>query len=327
MVHDGHTMRPSIRASTSARAVSIAAALSAVACTTRTPNSPPKEPPARQIVVTEGRVSLRTSPYIELHTWLAAAAKTDADIGLELAPAKSAYVRSLANDDADELLERSLKALSTCSDDRCAMAAVAETGFGYAYARALPVFLAKHWLTRAEAAWAGIEASHAALGVAAEAIFARAAGELGVAWPDRAIAIDVVSEAPPPARAALLPVGLATSGTCFARAAKNADARLRDARVVDCLLVRALLDEGASSPLRATLVRELGPHDGARAWSLLVVHVVAAIVTGWEPNHVSAYRRSAAAAERDVLEWLAHDWRASAEPHDAFAARYVARWQ
>lgn len=320
-------MRESFGASTSGLCGLAVVALCVASCAERHLPPPPREIPPRQLIVTDGRTALRANAYVELHLWLAASAKTDAALDPELEPAKRAYKRSLANDDDDALLDRTSRALSACEDDRCAIAAVMPTGFGHAYERALPIFVARDWTERATAAWVGIEAAHATLGPEAEAIFMRTATELGVEWPDHAVPIDFVSETPTPSRAALLPRALATRGPCFVREPR-ADERLRSARILDCMLVRALLDETASSPVRRVLVRELGAREGERAWSLLVVHAAWAIIAGWEPKHVSVDRRAATAIEEASLAWLAREWRGSrAEPLEAFATRFVARWR
>jgi hypothetical protein len=258
-------------------------------------------------MVTDGRVVLRASAYVELHLWLAASAKNDSDIEHELEPAKRAYARSLANDDDDALLERTTRALAGCADDRCAFAAVAPTGFASAYERALPEFVRTHWLERAKTAWVAIERSHNVLEEAAEALFARAAADLSVSWPEH-VSIDVVSEAPPASRAALFAKALATQSMCFAGSVKTESDRLRDARVLDCLLVRSLLDPQVKSPIRESLVRQLGEERGGRAWELVVVHVAAGIVRGWEPKHASVDRRSAESVDGRRLEWLAKNW-------------------
>ncbi|MDF2696790.1 MAG: hypothetical protein K0S65_5173 [Labilithrix sp.] len=337
-MEEGHTMQHGIGASTTRILALTIAAFCAASCSrppVRPP--PPRDPPARALVVTEGRISLRASAWVELHAWLASAARTGEELEGELEPARRTYARSLQDDDEDALLDRTTHALSSCANDRCSSAALAAEGFGHSYDRALPVFVARSWLSRASVAWTGIEASHAALGAtgpAAEAIFARAASDLGMGWPDSPVIVDVVSEAPPLGRAALLPAALATRGSCFmrARTAERGDPQLDHARVLDCVLVHALhapRDEppGAGA-LHAALVRELGSHDGERAWSLLVIHEVAAVVTGWEPKHRSVYRRSAEAVEPSMLEWLAKQWRgARSEPFDAFAPRYAARWR
>jgi phage baseplate assembly protein W len=279
-------------------------------------------------------VTLRTSAYVELHLWLAATAKSGAEVDRKLEPAKAAYRRSFENDDEDALLARTTRELAACSDDRCAIAAVASQGFGPAYARALSSFATRRWRDRATTAWIGIEVAHAALGSpAAEALFERAAAELGVRWPERPVPVDFVSEAPPPGRTALAPAALATKSACFVpgRGSKGKDDRsVSDARVIDCVLVHGLLatPDAMRGPLYDTLVRELGDRDGSRAWTLVAIHGAAAIVQGWEPRHRSVHRRAAEAVEGTMLDWLANEWRgASGEPVEAFAVRYAARWR
>ncbi len=271
-------------------------------------------------MVTDGHVALRANAYVELHLWLAASAKEDGDIARELEPAKRAYARSLAADDDDALLDSTTRALAECSDDPCAFAAVAPTGFGHAYERATPEFVRRHWFGRAKTAWVGIERSHNVLDGSAEAIFARAATDLSAKWPEH-VAIDVVSEAPTPSRTALFARTLATQSTCFARSLAKESDRVGDARVLDCLLVRGLVDPKVKSPVRDALVRQLGETRGERAWALLVVHVAAGIVRGWEPMHASVDRRSASIIEARRLEWLAKNW---SGPDDLGA--WVGQW-
>lgn len=332
-------MRHGIRASTTTLLTLAVAAFCAASCAQRPPLPPPPGPPARALMVREGRISLQVTAYVELHAWLATAARTGAEVDPALETARLAYARSLRDDDDDVLLERTARALSACADDRCSSTAVASEGFGHAYDRALPHFVARTWADRASAAWVGLEASRAVLGAigpAADAIFTRAASDLGLTWPDHPVPISVVSEAPPVGRAALAPVALSTRGRCFFRdraTGRGPDEGVDQARILDCLLVHALSavqgeDAALAGPLHDTLVRELGPHDGERAWSLLIIHSAATIVTGWEPKHRSVHRRSAEAVELSMLEWLAKEWRgARAEPLDAFAARYAARWR
>lgn len=331
-------MQHGIRASTTGSFVAAFFAFCVASCARHTPPPPPSEPPARAVAVTDGRVSLRTSAYVELHLWLAAAARMGEELPAELEPARRAYVRSLQDDDEDVLLERTTRALSACSDDRCSSTAVASEGFGRSFDRALPAFTERAWLPRASAAWTAIEAAHAVLGAtgpAAEALFTRAAADLGMRWPDEAVPVDVVSDTPPVGRRALVPVALAARGRCFVRE-RRADElpaeRVSRARLLDCVLVHALLAVRRAElggALRGALVQELGEHDGERAWSLLVIHAAAAIVTGWEPRHRSPYRRSAEAVEAPMLEWLAKEWRgtSASETPEAFASRYAARWR
>ncbi len=328
-------MRHGIRASTTEAFTVVIFAFCIASCARHVTHPPPSQPPARCLVVNDGRVSLRTSAYTELHLSLAAAARMDEQAPPELEPARRAYVRSFADDDEDLLLDRTTRALSACSDDRCASTAVAPEGFGHAFDRALPGFVERAWLPRASVAWTAIEAAHAVLGAtgpAAEALFARAASDLGVTWPDSAVPVDIVSEAPPLGRRALVPVALSARGSGFARPRDQAAAeRVGRARLLDCILVHALLATRApdhTGPIHQKLAKALGPHDGERAWSLLVTHAVAAVITGWEPRHRSVYRRSAEAVEAPMLDWLAKEWRgASSSDPDAFAARYATKWR
>ncbi len=139
----------------------------------------------------------------------------------------------------------------------------------------------------------------------------------------------------PVGRHALVPVALAARGRCFTRprAADELPAeRVGRARILDCILIHALLAIRApelTGAIHRGLVVALGPDDGERAWSLLVIHAAAAVVTGWEPRHRSVYRRSAEAVEAPMLEWLAREWRggSGAEAPATFASRYAARWR
>ncbi len=337
-------MRHGTRASTTDLVAVAIFAFCVASCakdTSPPPRPPPSQPPARSLVVTDGRVSLRTSAYVELHLWLAAAARLGEEVPQELEPTRRAYARSLQDDDEDLLLERTTRALSACNDDRCSSTALAPEGFGRSFDHALPAFVERSWMPRASAAWSAIEAVHAVLGAtgpAAEALFARTADDLGLTWPERAVTVHFVSDTPPVGRRALFPVALGARGSCFKRprAADELPAeRVGRARILDCVLAHALLavsDPEHDGGLHRDLVDALGPHDGERAWSLLVVHAVSAVVTGWEPRHRSVYRRSAEAVEAPMLEWLAKEWRTGAT-HDAtdrrqtFAPRYAARWR
>lgn len=317
---------------------------------------PPARPPARQIVVTDGRISLRTSAYLELHAWLTAMAregmpdeersdesklsqviKNDAE-GLRgdrtqpepaIGAAVRAYRRSIEDDDDDEIVSVIGKRLAACATDACAAEALALRGFGRSYERALPVFIERHWLERATATWAGVEAAHAAIagGPIAEALLDRARADLGIVSTSQ-LDVDFVSRTPPVGREALIPSAISARGSCFRRELDEPKGQtgdhLANARLLDCLLVRLLLASQPSSPL---LSSKLGEKNGTRAWALLVIHAAAAIVTGWEPRHVSVDRRSARAVESRTLEWLAREWRgARGESPDAFIQRYVEAW-
>lgn len=254
---------------------------------------------------------------------LAEAAKSDTDIGSALDAARNDYVRALQDDAEDIVLTRSTAALVACDDVRCAGAALASEPFGERFRQALPDFTAIYWSERATAAWAGIEAAHASLGPASEQLLANATASLGITWPEAPVVVDVVAGAPPPSRAALVPMALSTRSRCFVRGRKE-DLSLGDARLLDCVLVHALIHAQSSS--RDELVRRLGPRDGERAFTLLVIHAAAVLVTGLERKHVSIYRHGAATVEPDRLAWLSTQWVATREPPGTFAIRYAAMW-
>jgi hypothetical protein len=269
-------------------------------------------------------VALQASAWVELHLWLAALAKDESPPKGTTEPAARAYARSLEHDEADLELERVTGALSNCADATCAEKAVAPFGFGSAYTRLLPSFLTTKWQERAVIAWAGIEASHAALGPEADALFDRVAHDLGFAWPPEPAVVPVVAETPAPGPVALVRVALDARGGCFVRHARDSE-RLRAARVVDCLMTRAIFSLGPTCAIRSTLLRDLDAGSAERAWRLLVIHVVAATVTGWEPRHGSVYRQSSMAVEPRTLEFLTKAW--PSENEAAFAAKYVAHWR
>ncbi len=310
----------------SASVVLFTAALGA--CARSRPPPPPREPPARVLAVGLDQISLRANAYVELHCWLAAAAR-----GASLPPpgldaAIGPYRRALSDDDADELLARTTRALSECTDDRCAEGALANAPFGGAFARALPRFSDRSWSERAGASRAAIEIARAVLTEETDALVRRLEDDLAIARPHDPAPVDVVAEAPPPGQDAIVPVVLAAHGTCFAKA--EAGGRAQEARILDCVLVQAMRGLRSRSTLAAVLERELGPREAARAWDALVSHAVAATLTAWEPRHLSPMRRSALATEPRVLEWLAESWRARAsgeQPAQAFAARYAEAWR
>src|SRR5688572_7083077 len=140
-------MRASVRASAAMAFFTFSA------CAERRPLPPPREPPARILATTFDRVSVRANAYVELHAWLASAARSDAEVPPELANAKNAVGRELKRDDTDEHLARVGKALSSCADDRCA-ARAALVMYGPSYTEALPAFITHHWAQRAGAAHA-----------------------------------------------------------------------------------------------------------------------------------------------------------------------------
>lgn len=280
--------------------------------------TPPRQAPARVITVTDGRLSLVASAYLELHGALAAAAREGG--GSLPEPARAAYARVLRDDDEETVLGRTTRALLRCESDACARAAVEPEGFGGAYARDLPRFAETEWPERSRVAWSGIEASAAALGPAGEALTDRAASQLGLRWPDRPVRVAIVGTAPSPARGALVPSMLEAGGSCFVRVSKSDGDRR--ARLLDCILVQVLV--AVPSEARDRLERQLGARDGWRAYQILAAHVSALVVTAWHPSHTSVVRRSLAAVEARTVEWLAKEWRPS-EP--ASLERYATFWQ
>jgi hypothetical protein len=220
-------------------------------------------------------------------------------------------------------------ALSACVDDACALrkAGALPTAEASDFARALPIFLATDWSAHAETLFTGIAAAHAALvddnGVGSDVLAERVASDLGLPWPEAAVAVDLVSDFPRGPQH-IVPPFLAVRGRCF----RDTRPRLREAAIVDCVLVHAVLGERQPSLLRAALVRELGVAAGERAWELVVVHAVAVVVTGWQREHVSVYRAEAMADDNAMLEWLGHEWRGMGkESPDGFAGRFAAAWR
>lgn len=305
-------MRGPVTASASVAIVTAAL----LACGAKPAAPPPREPPPRLLSVTLENVALRENAYVELHAWLAAAARhtTAPPPGLEREV--EGYRRALADDEDDALLARTTAALAACTDDRCAEEALALTPLARPFGRALPAFVRRFWAAHVRVARHAIEIARKSIDAETDALLARIEGDLGITRPSRPPAVDVVAVSPPAGRAALVPVVLAARSSCFEKTTRS--------RVVDCVLVRLVLAERTKSPLAADLERELGVREGARAWSVLAIHAVAATLTAWEPKHVSPARRSAAAVERATLEWLAESHRPR-EP--GFAARYAAAWR
>ena len=281
-----------------------------------TPHAPrPRDPPPRVLVVGLEQVALRTSAWVELHAWLAAAGRGGRETGdAELDPAAHAYAAVLADDPRDELLGRTTRALASCDDERCARAAVSGTSFAAGYLAALPGFLDRHWAERAAKARAGMEVARAALGEELEPLVASLSRALAIDWPRSPPVVDVVADAPEPGRDAPIRALLAAQGSCFT-GARDESERMHDAHIMDCVLVHAVLRLAARSEMA------LEP----RAWTALVVHAVATVVTAWEPRHVSVLRRSAEAVMPEELEWLAREWpsRLRGEPARGFAKRYA----
>lgn len=287
---------------------------------------PVTEPPPRSIAVSEGPVVLRSTAWVELHTWLGAAAEDDRELPDAFAPARATY-RS-GHDFA-----KVTRALARCEDERCALAAVADEPYGNAYRLALPAFHDAMWRTRSESAWAAIEATHAAFGPEAIALFDRFASELEMKWPRDPVAVAMVAEEREVGEHELLAPAVASSGGCFARP-RNETAHRRDARTLDCLLVRAALEAPALSATEARLLEVLGPADGRRAWTVLVIHAAATMMNAWG-HHASVDRATAARAEPKVLAWLAEEWKGRSMPVRGeepprlamFIDRYIAAWK
>ncbi len=290
---------------------------------------PPSRVPPRVLVVGLEQIALRTTAWVELHAWLAAAARSHADMGdPELDAAARGYVTALAGDSRDELLARTSHVLEACDDERCARAAVTGTTFAQPYLAALPGFLARHWTERAGAARDAMEEARAAMAPEVDALVTIVARDLAVDWPVTPPVVTFVAAAPEPGADAPIRVLLGARGSCFGREAKESD-HMHDARIVDCVLGHALLRLEGRSALGIALERELAAHgrteERRRAWMALVAHAVATTVTAWEPRHASALRRSAAVVMPATMEWLAEEWpaRLRGEAPASFARRYV----
>lgn len=298
------------------------------ACAPSRPPPPPREPPARVMTVGLDWISLRASAYVELHAWLAAAARGASSPPRGADAAVAVYRRALDDDEADELLARTTQALARCSDDACVETALDGTPLLRAFPRSLPRFAAEAWTTRAATSRAAIEIARAALSEDTEALARRLERDLAIASPHGPVRVDVVVEAPPPGREAIVPLVLAARSTCFAKA--EGGLRVQNTRIIDCVLVQAMRALRGESTIAQALERALGPREGARAWDVLAAHAVAATLTAWEPKHVSPMRRSAMAIEPGVLGWLAERWRvrASGEQDAAsFATAYAEAWR
>jgi len=212
------------------------AAAALAGCAHAAPRHPPeRRPPPHVLAVGIDQVTLRTTAWVELHAWLAA---------------QGTYKQALAaDDDRDEQLGRTTRALEACDDERCARAAVDGTPFARAYLATLPGFLARDWSERAATARAGIELARAALGPEVEALVARLAQDLAIDWPTPPPVVDIVSDAPEPGREAPIRVLLSARSSCFARSRAESE-RMHDARVVDCVLTVSAWEPTHSSVLR-----------------------------------------------------------------------------
>lgn len=275
--------------------------------------APPSKPPPPVLVVGFERLALRTTAWVELHAWLASAARGQVELPEpELEGAARAYREVLLDDERDEAVTRTARALETCDDQRCAEDAVKGTRFAKPYLQALPGFLARHWTRRALLARSAVEGARAALGEeTVDPLITRLGKDLALEWPEAPAVVDIVGDAPAPGRDAPIRMLLATHGQCFA-GATGETASVHDARIIDCVLAYATLRLDSRSALAVALAKELRElhheDDFGRAWTALVVHAVATVVTGLEPRHTSPLRRSASAAMPQVMEWLTHEW-------------------
>ena len=263
---------------------------------------------------------------MELHAWLAAIARGRTAGPKDFEPAAERYGAALRDDETDALLWRSSRALATCNADACAAKVLDATSLGIPFNAAYGAFVDRFWAERSATAQAGVGVARAAMSRGElDPLLTRVAEDLVLSWPDVAT-VDVVAEAPPPARHAVLPIALGAKGSCFLRGDHEDHDRVYNTRVLDCVLTHAALGLGDRSRLFAAIAREVPVQEAERAWELLVVHGVAATVTAWEPHHVSVYRRAVEAVEPKALVWLAENWkwRASGEAVEAFAARYAA---
>lgn len=284
------------------------------------PTTPEKSLP-RILLVETPHVSLRTSAWVELHTWIAAVARSPREEeDPEIDEAAKGYVAALASDAPDELLGRTTSALAACTDDDCARAALAGTPFAEAYAGTLPGFLAKQWAEHATQARSGLEVARAAMSAEVGPLVKQIARDLAIDWPAAPPVVDLVTEAPLPGAEAPVGVVLATrGGGCLSKHRDEAQ-RVRDARIVDCVLVRAVI--GLRE--RSEIGRETSIDRGK--WAALVVHAVATATTAWEPAHESVLRGSAEKNMPEAMAWLAREWpsRLHGEAAAAFAKRYAA---
>ena len=336
-----NTMRGSPGASDSALrlglalTIVLATALAGCPYAARKPGAaqlPERKAPPRVLVVRLEQVSLKASAWVELHSWLAASARASSEVGdPDLDAAARGYGGALADDERDEAFARTTHALEACDDEKCARVAVTGSPFATPYLAALPSFLARHWRERAEVARGSIDVARAAMSEEemVEALVTRLARDLALEWPVPPPVVPMAGNAPEAGRAALVRPLLGARSTCFARERKESD-RVHDARIMDCVLGYAAISLEERSALAVALGRELAARgkskELARAWTALVVHAVAMVISAWEPKHASVLRRSAASAMPEALEWLAREWpaRMRGEAPADFAKRYAA---
>lgn len=311
--------------------VAAAAAMGCIGCVTRKTQRVAVEdkPPPNVLTVSFERVALRTSAWVELHAWLAWAARAETVLpDAALTEAAQGYRPALAADPADEALTRATRSLAACDDARCAEVAVQGTPFGPSYLAALPGFLGQGWIKRSRAARGGVESAKAAMGDEVDPMVLRLARDLAIDWPRTPVVVTVVGDAPEPGPEAPIRVLLAARGACFA-GPRGEDQSVHDARIVDCVLAYAARSLETKSELALSLATALRANGHAgeqeRAWTALVTHATAAVVTSLERKHVSVLRRSAAAIMPERLAWLAREWpaRMRGEKPADFAKRYA----
>ena len=307
-------------------------ALSAFACqrpAAPRPASPKKAPPPVLVVGFE-HVALRTSAWVELHAWLASSGRGAIEMPEPaLEGAARAYREVLLDDERDEAVTRTARVLEACDDQRCAEDSVKGTRFAKPYLEAMPAFLARHWTRRAALSRVAVEGAHAALGEGqVDPLVFRLSRDLAIDWPKAPAVVNVVGDAPAPGRDAPIRMLLATHGQCFAGATGETTG-VHDARIIDCVLSYAALRLDTKSAVGVAVAQELRAlhheEDFVRAWTALVVHAVATVVTAIEPKHTSPLRRSASAAMPQVMEWLLHEWpaRMRGESVTMFAKGYA----
>ena len=292
--------------------------------------APTQKTPPPVLVVGFEHIALRTTAWVELHAWLAASGRGSIELPEpELEGPARAYREVLLDDERDEAVTRTARALEACDDQRCAEEAVKGTRFAKPYLEALPAFLARHWTRRAALSRIAIEGAHAALGEGqVDPLITRLSRDLAIEWPVTPAVVDVVGDAPSAGKNAPIRMLLATHGQCFAGATGETPS-VHDARIIDCVLSYATLRLDTKSAVAVAVAAELRAlhheEDFVRAWTALVVHAVATVVTGLEPKHTSPLRRSAVAAMPQVMEWLLHEWpaRMRGESVTMFAKGYA----
>lgn len=257
------------------------------------------------LVVGVERFRFRVNAYVDLHAWLASAARSATPLPEELAPALAGYERALADDEEDALLVDTTRALAACTNDACASRALAGTRMGPAFDSVLPAYVARHWTERATIARNAVERARAATRPEADAIVLRLTRDLDVRWPDDGVPVDVVVDAPPPGRKARLPYAIGARGTCFFSERDDPPDDV-DAQILDCVLSRALFAVDAG--VRDGLERACEPRCADRAWRLLVGYAVTATVDGFRRSHRSAARHATDAEMRAAYAWLRTAW-------------------